>query len=44
MNPGAIGNFGIHRVKTLLSFKINNDEIKDLNVIEFTKNLTNPIC
>ena len=44
MNPGAIGNFGIHKVKTILSFKINNDEIKDLNVIEFTKNLTNPIC
>ena len=44
MNPGAIGNFGIHKVKTILSFKINNDKIKDLNVIEFNKNLTNPIC
>ena len=37
MNPGATGDYGIHKVKTMLSFKINNKEIKDLNVIEFPR-------
>ena len=30
MNPGAIGDYGIHKVKTILSFKI---EGKDLSLI-----------
>jgi len=34
MNPGSCGSFGIHKVKTLLKFKIEFDEIKDLRVIE----------
>ena len=37
MNPGAIGNYGIHKVKTILSFKIDGKEIKDLNIIEFAR-------
>ena len=38
MNPGAIGDYGIHKVKTILSFKIEDKEIKDLKVIEFPRN------
>ncbi len=38
MNPGAIGNYGIHKVKTLLSFRIEGKEIKNLKVIEFARN------
>ena len=34
MNPGAAGSYGIHAVKTLLRFKIENSSIKDLEVIE----------
>ena len=37
MNPGAIGDYGIHKVKTILSFKIEGKDIKDLKVIEFTR-------
>ena len=38
MNPGAIGNYGIHKVKTILSFNIVGSEIKGLKVIEFPRN------
>ena len=38
MNPGAIGDYGIHKVKTILSFNIKEKEIKDLKVIEFPRN------
>ena len=34
MNPGSCGSFGIHKVKTLLKFKIDKNNIKDLKVIE----------
>ena len=37
MNPGAIGNFGIHTVKTILCFSIDGKEIKDLRVVEFPR-------
>jgi len=37
MNPGSIGDYGIHKVKTNLSFNINGKEIKDLKVIEFPR-------
>ena len=37
MNPGAIGDYGIHKVKTILSFKIEGKDIKDLKVIEFPR-------
>lgn len=34
MNPGAAGNHGFHKVKTLLRFSIDQDNIRDLEVIE----------
>ena len=37
MNPGASGNYGIHKVKTILCFSINNKEIKNLRVIELPR-------
>ena len=37
MNPGAIGDYGIHKVKTILSFNIERKEIKDLKVVEFPR-------
>ena len=37
MNPGAIGDFGIHTVKTILCFSIDEKEIKDLRVVEFPR-------
>jgi len=38
MNPGALGNYGQHKVKTLLYFIIDKKEIKDLKVIEYPRN------
>lgn len=38
MNPGALGDYGIHKVKTILVFKIIGNKIEDLNVIEFSRN------
>jgi len=37
MNPGSAGNYGAHKVKTLLRFTIDKTEIKDLEVIEIGK-------
>jgi len=37
MNPGAIGDFGIHQVKTVLCFTIDGKDIKKLRVVEFPK-------
>ncbi|MFL5752164.1 MAG: metallophosphoesterase family protein [Bacteroidia bacterium] len=34
INPGAAGNHGFHKVKTLVRFTIEGKEIKDLAVIE----------
>lgn len=34
MNPGAAGNEGFHKVKTLLRFTIDQESLKDLEVIE----------
>ncbi len=34
LNPGALGVHGFHKVKTFLRFKVENAEIKDLEVIE----------
>ncbi len=45
INPGAIGNHGIHKVKTIVCFDLNDEKIKNLNVIEIPRQkLTNPIC
>ena len=37
MNPGSTGNFGWHKMKTILAFNIDGKEIKDLRVIEFPR-------
>jgi len=37
MNPGAIGNYGWQKVKTILAFTVDGKEIKDLRVIEFSR-------
>ncbi|MDG2193959.1 MAG: metallophosphoesterase family protein [Polaribacter sp.] len=34
LNPGAAGNHGFHKVRTMLRFVIENDKIKDLEIIE----------
>ena len=34
MNPGACGNIGFHRIKTLLRFSVEKGEVKDLEAIE----------
>jgi len=37
MNPGAAGSYGIHKVKTILKFKIDKENITDLKVIELER-------
>lgn len=37
MNPGAAGKQGFHQVRTMLRFKIDRSEIKELEVIELGK-------
>lgn len=37
LNPGACGNVGWHKVRTMMRFVIDNEEIKDLEVIELGK-------
>ena len=37
MNPGACGISGIHKVRTMLQFEIDNSKIQNLNVIEFPR-------
>ena len=37
MNPGAMGDYGIHKVKTILSFIIEDEKVKTLNIIEFPR-------
>lgn len=37
MNPGAAGNHGWHKVRTLLRFSIDGNNIKDAAVIELGK-------
>ena len=34
MNPGACGKSGFHTVRTMLRFLIDDDKIKDLEIIE----------
>lgn len=34
MNPGAVGKSGIHKVRTMLRFEINNSDVKNLEIIE----------
>lgn len=37
MNPGAIGKHGFHKVRTMLRFKIEDDRIFDLEVVELAR-------
>ncbi len=37
MNPGAVGNYGFHKVKTMLRFIIDKKEIKNLEIIEIKR-------
>ena len=34
LNPGAAGNHGFHKVRTMLRFEINKGEIKNMEIIE----------
>ncbi len=34
MNPGACGRYGMHQVRTMLRFVIDDEEIKDLEIVE----------
>jgi putative phosphoesterase len=36
MNPGAVGKHGFHKTRTMLRFKIEGKDIKDLEVIEYS--------
>ncbi|MCX2679724.1 metallophosphoesterase family protein [Galbibacter sp. EGI 63066] len=37
MNPGAVGKYGFHKVRTMLRFEIDGDQIKNLEIIELEK-------
>lgn len=37
LNPGAAGNHGFHKVRTMLRFDIDKDQIKNLEIIELAK-------
>lgn len=37
LNPGAAGNEGFHKVKTLLKFSLDNRKISNLGVVELGK-------
>lgn len=37
INPGACGRQGFHQVSTLIRFVIDNNNIKDLDVLDFDK-------
>ena len=37
MDPGAAGNSGLHKVKTMLCFKIDGKNISDLEVVELER-------
>ena len=37
LNPGAAGNHGFHKVRTMLRFEIDKDHVKNLEVIELAR-------
>jgi uncharacterized protein len=37
MNPGAAGNSGFHKVKTMLRFTVDGKQIKDLEIVEWKR-------
>ncbi|MDR1865493.1 MAG: metallophosphatase family protein [Bacteroidales bacterium] len=38
INPGAMGNHGLHHVKTAVRLVIDNDRMKDLEILELPRN------
>jgi len=34
LNPGAAGNYGFHKVRTMLRFELDNGEVKNMEIIE----------
>lgn len=39
LNPGAVGKYGIHQIRTMLRFELSKGEIKNLEIIELEKRL-----
>ena len=37
LNPGAAGNYGVHKVKTIIKFNIDDKEIRNLKIIELKR-------
>ena len=37
LNPGAAGNHGFHKIRTMLRFELDNSEIKNMEIIELDK-------
>ena len=37
LNPGAAGNHGFHKVRTMLRFDLDNGDIKNMEIIELAK-------
>jgi putative phosphoesterase len=37
LNPGAAGNHGFHKIRTMLRFELENGDIKNLEIIELAK-------
>ncbi|HET8810458.1 MAG TPA: metallophosphoesterase family protein [Flavobacteriaceae bacterium] len=37
MNPGAVGKYGFHQVRTMLRFSIDGEKIENLEVVELGK-------
>ena len=37
LNPGAAGNYGFHKVRTMLRFSLDNGDIKNMEIIELSK-------
>ena len=42
INPGACGNEGFHKIKTIMKFEINGKKIENMKVIELGKRGFNP--
>jgi putative phosphoesterase len=39
LNPGAVGKYGMHKVRTMLRFEIDNSDLKNLEIIEIEKRI-----
>ena len=37
LNPGAAGNYGIHKLKTIIKFDIDDKKIRNLKIIELKR-------